>query len=109
MSDDIHLERLLEAFTEPIVYCGTDHVIRYMNGAARERYAGRPAAVGRSIFDCHNNASNATIRDVCGRLGRGEDEVLISTDDRKRAFMRAVRDAGGALLGYYERYEPTGA
>ncbi len=36
----------------------------------------------------------------------GEDERLITDNEKQRIFMRAVRDPNGTLLGYYERYEP---
>ena len=33
-------------------------------------------------------------------------EPLLAADDRWRVYMRAMRDADGELLGYFERYEP---
>lgn len=106
---EFRAEDLLDGLKEPLVYCSADHVIRYMNAAARERYAGRPAAVGRSIFDCHNSASNAQIVEVGERLTAGEDEVQLSQDGGQRSFMRAIRSPEGEYLGYYERYETIGA
>jgi DUF438 domain-containing protein len=79
-----------------------------MNRAARERYRGRPAEVGRSIFDCHNESSNRVIRDVFEHLKAGEEEQLITDDENHRVYMRAVRDKDGNLIGYYERFEPPG-
>ena len=35
----------------------------------------------------------------------GLEEELITDDERRRIYMRAVRDGDGKLLGYYERYE----
>ncbi|MHB9003644.1 MAG: PAS domain-containing protein [Coriobacteriia bacterium] len=106
---EFRAEDLLESLKEPLVYCDPDHVIRYMNAAARERYANRPAAVGRSIFDCHNSTSNSQIVEVGERLAAGEDDVQLSAEDGQRSFMRAVRSADGEYLGYYERYEMIGA
>lgn len=103
---DVRLEHLLDSLKDPFVFCDTSHVIRYMNRAARERYAGRPAEVGRTIFDCHNEASNERIREICALLADGEDEVMIADDAKHRVYMRAVRDGDSALIGYYERYEP---
>jgi DUF438 domain-containing protein len=97
---------LFDSLKDPFVFVDTGHTIRYMNKAARERYRGRPAEVGRSIFDCHNENSNRTILDVFGRLKTGENEVLISDSREHRVFMRAVRDGDGNLMGYYERFEP---
>jgi len=103
---DVSHDRLLDSLKDPFVFCDTTHVIRYMNQAAQKRYAGKPAEVGRSIFDCHNDESNAQIVQVTERLTLGEDEVLITDDERHRIYMRAVRDTDKTLLGYYERYEP---
>jgi len=101
----VRLDYLLDSLKDAFVFCDLDHVIRYMNKAAFERYAGRPAAVGRSIFDCHNAESNAMIVSIVGRFVAGEDEVFLSDRKGERIFMRAVRDDVGALVGYYERYE----
>jgi PAS domain-containing protein len=103
---DVRLDRLMDSLKDPFVFCDASHVIRYMNRAALERYAGRPASVGRSIFECHNEESNERIREVCALLIDGEDEVLITDDDRHRVYMRAVRDGSREFAGYYERYEP---
>jgi DUF438 domain-containing protein len=100
------LEHFLDSLKDAFCFCDTDHVIRYMNAAARERYAGRPAEVGRSIFDCHNETSNALIVEIVERFQAGLAEELIRDDEVTRIYMRAVRDVDGALLGYYERYEP---
>jgi DUF438 domain-containing protein len=91
---------------QPFVFVDTRHVIRYMNKPAFERYRGRPAEVGRSIFDCHNDISNRKIVDVFGRLQQGLDEQLITDGRDHRVYMRAVRDRDGNLIGYYERFEP---
>jgi DUF438 domain-containing protein len=96
----------LDSLKDAFCFCDTDHVIRYMNAAAQDRFAGRPAEIGRSIFDCHNDESNALIVEVLERFRDGETEVLVTDDEIKRAYMRAVRDAGGNVIGYYERYEP---
>lgn len=98
-------EDLLDSLKEPFVFCDGNHVIRYMNRAARTRYAGKPASVGRSIFDCHNDTSNERIRAVCARLAAGEDEVLTWEGDGQRVYTRAVRDADAQFLGYFERFE----
>ncbi len=101
------LAQILDSVDDHIVFCDADHVIRYMNAPARARYAGKPAEVGRSIFDCHTDESNAMIVEVSERLRAGEDEVCISESETSRAYMRAVRSADGAYLGYWERHEPA--
>ncbi|MEI7825553.1 MAG: PAS domain-containing protein [Chlorobiaceae bacterium] len=106
MSDTaVRLDYFLDSLKDAFVFCDLDHVIRYMNKAAFVRYVGRPAAVGRSIFDCHNAESNAMIVSIVERFFAGEDDVFLSDRKGERIFMRAVRDDVGALVGYYERYE----
>jgi len=39
-------------------------------------------------------------------MHEGEDERIITDDEKHRIFMRVVRDAEGRVLGYYERYAP---
>lgn len=107
IADDL-LMAFLDSLNDPFVFVDTDHIIRYMNKAARERYRGRPAEVGRSIFDCHNEDSKKMILDVLDRLKAGEDEEIITDNEQYRVFMRAVRDPGGSLIGYYERFQPPG-
>lgn len=104
---NVRLDYLLDSLKDAFVFCDLDHMIRYMNRAAFARYAGRPAAVGRSIFDCHTEESNAQIIEIVGRFVAGEDEVFLSDRKGERIFMRAVRDDGGSLVGYYERYEAS--
>jgi hypothetical protein len=101
----VRLDYMLDSLKDAFVFCDLDHVIRYMNKAAIARYAGRPAAVGRSIFDCHDAESNAMIVSIVERFLAGEDEVFLSERKGERIFMRAVRDEVAALVGYYERYE----
>ena len=101
------LAACFDSLRDPFVFVDTEHIIRYMNKAARERYRGRPAEIGRSIFDCHNEKSNGIIIDVFGRLKAGLDEEIIADSGECRVFMRAVRDRSGNLIGYYERFAPT--
>lgn len=111
MVDEATLRAILDSLPEEIVLVGPDHIIRYMNRFAVEQYAkeGGEALVGRSIFDCHNERSRTIIREAWARLVGGEDEVLAAENEKRRLYIRAVRDAEGRLLGYYERYERLAA
>ena len=100
------LECLMDSLKDPFVFADTRHVIRYMNRTAVDHYKGKPAEIGRSIFDCHNEKSKQIILDVFESLQNGVDEKIITDNEKYRIFMRAVRDQEGNLIGYYERYEP---
>ena len=99
------LEAILNSLKDPVLFARPDHVITYMNDAAADHYSRGRALLGQSLLDCHNEQSCRVIAEVLTRFADGEDECLISENEERRLYMRAVRDADGRLLGYYERYE----
>lgn len=101
------LALFLDSLKDPFLFVDTEHVIRYMNKKAAEHYEkwGGVAILGNSIFDCHNEDSCRMMLEVFEALKSGEEERMISENEKRRIFMRSVRDASGELLGYYERYE----
>lgn len=102
-------QALLDTSKSPIVFVDNDHVIRYLNQAAKIRYLknrGYPELVGKSLFDCHNEQSEKQTREIHRRLLAGEDEIFLKvTRDNEKITVVAVRDTAGQLLGYYERFE----
>lgn len=105
MVDIALLTAILDSLQEPILFADTHHIIRYMNKAAIACYKGGESLIGQSLLDCHNEQSCQTIQEVLGALQAGEEERLISANPERRVYMRAVRNADGQVLGYYERYE----
>ena len=97
---------LLDSFKEPVMFIDTQHIIRYLNRAASQRYKVRTTYVGRSIFKCHNENSKRIMLEVFQCLESGHEEKMMMEDEQYYIFMRAVRDEEGALLGYYARFEP---
>lgn len=108
MIDSNLMSALLDSQKEPVVFADTDHTILYMNKAAIERYSDKGGAglVGRSLLECHNEHSQQMIIEILEAMKGGEEERLITDNEKHRAYMRAVRASDGQLLGYYERYEP---
>jgi len=101
------LAAILDSLKDPVLVADPEHVIRYMNKAAIAHYREGEALLGRSLLDCHNAESQQMMRDILTAMQHdGLEERLITDDEKHRIFMRAVRDAQGRLLGYYERYEP---
>lgn len=102
---------VLEQDRAPIVLCGLDHTILYMNPAAVARYAkrGGAALVGQSLLDCHNAGSNAMIEKVVAWFAQDRSHNIVYTfrndQEDKDVYMVALRDDGGALIGYYEKHE----
>ena len=88
------------------MFVDTEHVIRYMNTAAVAHFDDGEALLGTSLLDCHNKRSRKVILETLAAMREGEDERLISDNEKHRIYMRAVRDAAGKVIGYYERYAP---
>ena len=109
MTDASLLAALLDSLKDPVVFADTGHIIRYMNKAAVVYFEDGAALLGRSVLDCHNQDSQRQIVEILAAMQAGEDERLITDNDKHRIFMRAVRDENGQVLGYYERYEPPAA
>jgi len=106
MIDAERMAAILDSLKDPILFADTDHVTRYMNKAAIEYYEEGDALIGRSLLDCHNEQSQKMMIEILAAMHEGEQERLITDNKEHRIFMRAVRDADGQVLGYYERYEP---
>lgn len=105
LPDNIH-SIFLNSLKDAYVFVDMEHVIRYMNSAAISRYKDGEALIGRSIFSCHNSASNDLILEIFEKMKSGLMEELITDNEKHRIYMRAVKDENGLLIGYYERYEP---
>ncbi len=104
--DETLFTYFMDSLKDPFVFVDMNHIIQYMNREAKERFKGKPAEVGRSIFDCHNELSNKIIVEICEKFKEGLEEELITDNKKYRVYMRAVRDNEGNCIGYYERYEP---
>ena len=102
-------EALLDTISSPIVFVDNDHVIRYLNKAAKIRYyekRGYADLIGKSLFECHNTESEKLTRKIHNRLLDGENEIFLKvSDDNQKITVIAVRDPAGRLIGYYERFE----
>lgn len=103
------LSAILNSMPEPVVFVDMEHVIRYMNKAAVERYKkrGQTDLVGNSILACHKTEkSRQFMIETLQMFVDGENERYISvTVDGYKVYMRAVRDPEGSVIGYYERFE----
>jgi PAS domain-containing protein len=107
MMDTTLMLAILDSLKDPLLFADTEHVIRYVNQAALAYYKEGASLLGRSLLDCHNAQSQGEIVEILAAFQAGEEEERLITDDEKhRIYMRAVRDADGRVLGYYERYEP---
>ena len=106
MTDTALLARILDSLVDPVLFADIKHTVVYMNSAAVDHYTGGESLMGTSLLDCHNEDSQKKMIEVLAALRAGEEERLISDDEKRRIYMRAVRDEAGEVVGYYERYEP---
>lgn len=105
MTEDFYAA-ILDSLRDPILVADPNHVICYMNRAALAHYTEGATLLGTSLLACHNAQSQQMIRDIWKAMHDGLEEQLITDGEKTRLFMRAVRGPDGALVGYYERYEP---
>ena len=105
MIDVTLMAAILDSLTEPLLFAGTDHTIRYMNKKAIAFYEQGAALLGRSLLDCHSERSRQEMVEILAAMHAGEEERLITDDEEHRIYMRAVRAPNGQVLGYYERYD----
>jgi transcriptional regulator with PAS, ATPase and Fis domain len=98
--------QILDSLDDQIVLVDTNHIIQYMNIAARKHYAKFGDLIGKSILDCHNSHSCEIIRNTYPKLEKGSAEEFIYKTRKNRVYMRSVFDPEGKLIGYYERFEP---
>lgn len=107
----ILFKSVLEADRAAVVLCDLDHIIVYMNPAAKERYAasGGAALVGKSLMDCHSERSRGVIVRVVDWFRASRDHNIVYTfynaKENKDVYMVALRDDAGELIGYYEKHE----
>lgn len=104
-----YFKSVIDQDRAPIVICGLQNEILYMNPAARERYAKHGELTGKSLSDCHNTDSNEKIRRVLEWFGADKEHNLVYTfrneRENKDVYMIALRDDDGELIGYYEKHE----
>ena len=106
MNDTALPAQILNSLVDPVLVADTEHTVVYMNSAAVDHYTGGDSLMGTSLLDCHNEDSQKMMIEVLAALRAGEEERLISDNEKGRIYMRAVRDEAGEIVGYYERYEP---
>ena len=69
--DSTLFEHLLNSLKSPVMFCDTEHIIRYMNRAAVEHYTGGKGLLGSSVLACHNERSCEEIREIFARMQGG--------------------------------------
>ncbi len=103
------MAHILDSFPYPILFVDCEHVIRYLNKAAEYHYyseRGYADLVGRSLFDCHSEASEEKILAAFEKLRNHGNEIFLGVGVKNlRIYLNPVRDDQGELVGYFERFE----
>ncbi len=106
-----YFKSALDNDRSPIVICGLDHKIIYMNDSAIKRYSqyGGEDLLGTSLLGCHKKESAALIERVVSWFSESSDNNMIFTSrndiENKDVYMVALRSTNGELIGYYEKHE----
>ncbi|MDD6824789.1 MAG: PAS domain-containing protein [Oscillospiraceae bacterium] len=105
------LKSVIDQDRSPVVICNPEHVIVYMNPAAKINYAkrGGESLIGKSLLDCHNPMSNEMIKKVVSWFEEDVNNNIMFTfhneKQNKDVYMIALRNENQELIGYYEKHE----
>ncbi|MCI8342386.1 MAG: PAS domain-containing protein [Firmicutes bacterium] len=109
MEKEKMLEYILDSYPYKVVFVDTDFIIRYLNKAAKYHYydfRGYDELIGKSLFECHNEASVEKIKQAVEKLKNHANEMYLGvTVDNQRFYLNPVRDEKGRLVGFFERFE----
>lgn len=98
---------IIDSDSNPIVICDVEHTVIYLNLAAIYKYG--KDILGKSILSCHNARSNEMIIKIVEWFKKDENNNKVHTfyseKYNKDAYMIALRDDLGNLIGYYEKHE----
>ena len=91
------LYNILDAYAYEIVFVDRNHIVRYMNKTAKQRYGSR----------VHNENSKKRIKEFLERADAGEEEMfeVLNGKTGEREFFVPVKDASKKVIGYFERHE----
>ena len=102
-----YFKAVVDADNGQVVICDTDHMILYMNEAAKKQY--RRDLTGRNLMDCHNEKTQGILKKVLAWFQATPDHNRVHAylDPRSNAdvYIVALRDDAGEVIGYYEKPE----
>ena len=111
MELSIFFKSVLDQDRAAIVLCDLNHTILYMNPAAVRKYAkwGGEKLIGQNLLACHNPHSQEMIYKTLDWFEKSADHNIIyefhNEKENRDAYMVALRDEEGKLIGYYEKHE----
>ncbi len=101
-----YFKSIVDQSEEPIVICGLDYKILYMNSVAIANY--HQDLTGKNLRDCHNEKSNQKMEQILNwfRKDINNNKVYTyhSTKSNRDTYIVALRDENKELIGFYERH-----
>lgn len=111
MDLNAYFKAVVDGDPAPVVVCGPDHTVLYVNPAAAARYdyAGGANLVGTSILDCHSPQTAQVMEQIWAWFQESVQNNRVfeghNPKENKDVYMVALRGEDGQLLGYYEKHE----
>lgn len=100
------IKAVLDGEQSAVVLCDLNHKIVYMNPFAINRY--HKDLTGQSLLNCHNADSVEKIEKTLEwfRKDKNNNQVFefYKEKDNRDAYMIALRDEEGELIGYWEKH-----
>lgn len=104
---NLHLH-ILNSLNGGVVYADNEHVIHYMDEKVQEHFAksGGKNLIGRNLAEFHRPAAMEKIKAYQQQMLEGKlEEVHVRKMDKLNAYMKAVRNETGELIGYMEYFK----
>ena len=105
-------KEILDSWPTSILYCDMDHIIRYMNRAAKQHYYGARTyddLIGTDMFNYHKPETCEKILELVEELKAGGGAKRMGTvrGEGYRVYLVPVREDDGTLVGYCQTFLPA--
>lgn len=107
----LFFKSVVDSDENAVVLCNIDHIIIYMNPSAIKAYGNisKESLIGHSILSYHSEDAISVIKMVSAWFKESPLNNKVFTYHNKEknidAYMIALRDDNGNLIGYYEKQE----
>lgn len=107
-----YVQEIVDSWPTSILFCDMDHIIRYMNRAARQHYyqaRNYQELIGTSVLQYHLPETREKILQLLEELKAGGGTKRMGTvrGEGYRVYLVPVRDDAGALIGYCQTFLPA--
>ena len=112
MEEYKYIKEIVDSWPTSILCCDMDHIIRYMNRAAKQHYYGARTykeLIGTNVFNYHKPETREKILELLEELkdGGGAKRMGTVKGEGYRVYLVPVRDDAGMLIGYCQAFLPA--